>query len=79
MGFGYEVKGYDDRKVKAAKNLVDLAGAATFPGALLVNDLPFRKCSPISHRLLIRLIRASTTHPRMASMVELQADCSPWL
>ena len=44
MGFGYEVKGHNDRKVNAAKQLVDLAGEATFPGALLVNDLPFRKC-----------------------------------
>jgi hypothetical protein len=44
MGFGYEVNGHNDRKVNAAKQLVDLAGAATFPGALLVNDLPFRKC-----------------------------------
>jgi hypothetical protein len=48
MGFGYEVKGLNDRKVGAAKKLVDLAGAATFPGALLVNDLPFRKCSLVS-------------------------------
>ena len=79
MGFGYEVKGHDDRKVKAAKNLVDLVGAATFLGALLVNDLPFRKCSLVSHILLLGLIRISTTHPRMTSMVELQADCSPWL
>ena len=47
MGFGYEVSGHNDRKVNAAKQLVDLAGAATFPGALLVNDLPFRK-SPLS-------------------------------
>ena len=44
MGFGYEVKGHNDRKVNAAKKLVDLAGEATFPGALLVNDLPFRTC-----------------------------------
>ena len=43
MGFGYEVKGHDDRKVNAAKNLVNLAGEATFPGALLVNDLPIRE------------------------------------
>jgi hypothetical protein len=51
MGFGYEVKGLNDRKVNAAKKLVDLAGAATFPGALLVNDLPFRKCSLVSGKL----------------------------
>jgi hypothetical protein len=43
MAFGYEVKGANDRKVVAAKKLVDLAGEATFPGALLVNDLPFCK------------------------------------
>ena len=41
MGFGYEVKGLNDRKLDAAKKLVDLAGAGTFPGALLVNDLPY--------------------------------------
>jgi len=50
MGFGYEVKGHDDRKVSAAKRLVNLAGEATFPGALLVNDLPFRKCSLVSDK-----------------------------
>jgi len=54
MGFGYEVKGLNDRKVSAAKKLVDLAGAATFPGALLVNDLPFRKCSLVSGKFCWR-------------------------
>ena len=51
MGFGYEVKGLHDRKVDAAKKLVDLAGKATFPGALLVNDLPFCTCSLVSGKL----------------------------
>lgn len=46
MGFGYEVKGLNDRKVSAAKKLVDLAGELTFPGALLVNDLPFLRHIP---------------------------------
>jgi hypothetical protein len=55
MGFGYEVKGLNDRKVGAAKKLVDLAGAATFPGALLVNDLPFRKCFLLLGKLCWRL------------------------
>ncbi len=31
--------------------MVDLAGAATFPGALLVDDIPFRKCSLVSYKL----------------------------
>ena len=41
MGYGYEVKGFNDRKVNAARKLVQLAGERTLPGALLVNDLPF--------------------------------------
>ena len=41
MGYGYEVKGINDRKVNAAKNMVQLVGKTALPGALLVNDLPF--------------------------------------
>ncbi len=50
MGFGYEVKGLNDGIVSAAKKLVDLAGVVIFPGALLVNDLPFCKCSLVSDK-----------------------------
>ena len=41
MGYGYEVKGLDDQKIKAARNLAKLISETTLPGALLVNDLPF--------------------------------------
>ena len=41
MGYGYEVKGTDDRKVNAAKNMIQLANKIGFHGAVLVNDLPF--------------------------------------
>jgi hypothetical protein len=41
MGYGYEVKGPNDRKVDAAKKTIELAGEVILPGALLVNDLPF--------------------------------------
>ena len=43
MGYGYEVKGIDDRNVNAAKAMIQLAGDVALPGALLVNDLPFCK------------------------------------
>ena len=45
MGYGYEVKEPNDRKVNAAKNMIQLTGATALPGALLVNDLPFREFS----------------------------------
>jgi hypothetical protein len=41
MGYGYEVKGPNDRKVDAARKTIELVGEIVFPGALLVNDLPF--------------------------------------
>jgi hypothetical protein len=41
MGYGYEVKGINDRMVNGAKKLVELAGKIALPGAILVNDLPF--------------------------------------
>jgi hypothetical protein len=45
MGYGYEVKELNDKKVNAAKNMVQLASETALPGALLVNDLPFCKFS----------------------------------
>ena len=42
MTYGYEVQGRSDRKVDAARQMVEIGIAATLPGALLVNDLPFR-------------------------------------
>lgn len=46
MGYGYEVKGLDDRKIKVARKLAQLIGETVLPGALLVNDLPFLRYIP---------------------------------
>ncbi|KAI0278757.1 cytochrome P450 [Russula aff. rugulosa BPL654] len=46
MGYGYEVKGINDQKIKAARNLAHLIGETFLPGALLVNDLPFLQHIP---------------------------------
>jgi hypothetical protein len=40
MAYGYEVKDINDRKVKAAKVMVQVMGEIALPGALLVNILP---------------------------------------
>ena len=45
MGYGYEAKEHNDRKVNVAKDLLQLIGEVFLPGALLVNDLPFCECS----------------------------------
>jgi hypothetical protein len=42
LTYGYEVQGRSDRKVDAARQMVEIGIATTLPGALLVNDLPFR-------------------------------------
>ena len=42
MTYGYEVQGRNDRKVDAARKMVEIGSATVVPGALLVNDLPFR-------------------------------------
>jgi len=42
MTYGYEVQGHNDRKVDAARRASDIGSATVLPGALLVNDLPFR-------------------------------------
>jgi len=42
MTYGYEVQGRNDRKIDAARRLVEVGSATALPGALLVNDLPFR-------------------------------------
>jgi hypothetical protein len=62
MGYGYEVKGIDDRKVNAAKNMIQLAGKIGFPGAMLVNDIPFCEFSLWKWKIST-FIHASTTHP----------------
>ena len=50
MGYGYEVKGLNDRKVQAAKKMVQLMGEIALPGALLVNDLPFCESSLVFNK-----------------------------
>ena len=62
MGYGYEVKGIRDRKVTAAKNMVQLASKTALPGAMLVNDLPFCEFSPWKWKDLT-FIHTSTIHP----------------
>lgn len=62
IGYGYEVKGLNDRKVQAASKLVQVIGASTLPGALLVNNLPFCE-RPVSVLTTSALIYTSTTHP----------------
>ncbi|KAI0274083.1 cytochrome P450 [Russula aff. rugulosa BPL654] len=46
MVYGYEVKGINDRNVIAAKNMMQLSSKMAFPGAILVNDLPFLRHIP---------------------------------
>jgi hypothetical protein len=62
IGYGYEVKGLDDRKVQAAGKMVKVVGETVLPGALLVNDLPFCESSALVLTTLA-LIHTSTTHP----------------
>jgi hypothetical protein len=43
MAYGYyEVSGRDDRMIDAARKLSDLGTSTALPGALFVNNLPFR-------------------------------------
>ena len=42
MTYGYEVRGLDDRKVSVARKMSEHGSATVVPGALLVNELPFR-------------------------------------
>ena len=70
MGYGYEVKGLNDRKIKAARKLAQLISETALPGALLVNDLPFCEYT-LRYWASSALIRTSTIHPRMAFLVQL--------
>jgi hypothetical protein len=45
MGYGYEAKESNDRKIDVARKMIQLIVETTLPGALLVNDLPFCECS----------------------------------
>jgi len=61
MVYGYEVKGINDRKVIAAKNMMQLSSKMALPGAILVNDLPFREFSLYKWKYSM-LIHTSTTY-----------------
>ena len=62
MTYGYEVKGINDRKVNAAKNMLQLAGKTALPGAVLVNDLPFCEFRFWKWKFSM-FIHTSTIHP----------------
>jgi hypothetical protein len=62
MGYGYEVNGFDDQKIKAARKLAYLIGQTVLPGALLVNDIPFCECT-LRHWETPVFIHASKIHP----------------
>lgn len=62
MGYGYEVQGLNDQKIKAARNLAQLISETALPGALLVNDLPFCEYT-LQYWANSVLIHTSTIHP----------------
>ena len=62
MGYGYEVKGHNDQKIKASRKLAQLISETALPGALLVNDLPFCEYT-LRHWANSALIHTSTIHP----------------
>jgi hypothetical protein len=62
MGYGYEVKGLNDQKFKAARKLAQLISETALPGALLVNDLPFCEYT-LRYWASSALIHTSTIRP----------------
>jgi hypothetical protein len=62
MGYGYEVKGLNDQKIKAARTLAQLISETALPGALFVNDLPFCEYT-LRYWASSALIHTSTIHP----------------
>ena len=62
MGYGYEVKELNDRKVQVAGKLVKVVSETALPGALLVNDIPFCELSMLV-LTTSALIHTSTAHP----------------
>jgi hypothetical protein len=44
MTYGYEPQGRNDKKVEIARQLSRVGSEVALPGALLVNDLAFRRC-----------------------------------
>ena len=45
IAYGYEVQGRDDRKLDVAIRMTEFGNGTFLPGALLVNELPFRMSS----------------------------------
>jgi hypothetical protein len=62
MGYGYEIQGPDDRKVDVVRKFAQLAAEATLPGALLVNDLPFREWPLVLDTVRHTTFRSSPIH-----------------
>lgn len=62
IGYGYEVKGLNDQKIKAARKLAQLISETALPGALLVNDLPFCEYT-LRYWASSALIYTSKIHP----------------
>ncbi|KAI0253746.1 cytochrome P450 [Lactifluus subvellereus] len=46
IGYGYEARGRNDRKIDIARQFSDFSSAVGLPGVLLVNDLPFLRHIP---------------------------------
>jgi hypothetical protein len=63
IAYGYEVQGRHDRRVDIARRLAKLASETVLPGALLVNDLPFCKSSPLAWTHSAVTGSISTIHP----------------
>ena len=62
MTYGYEVCGPGDKKIEAAKAMSKFGGRLVLPGALLVNELPFRMWSRFFMRHLRIMVDASVRH-----------------
>jgi hypothetical protein len=68
MTYGYEVRGRNDRKIEVAIKMSNHGSATALPGALLVNNLPFRALS------LLGMVLEST----MTSLVRHIPEWLPW-
>jgi hypothetical protein len=72
MAYGYDAQGRnDDRLVKVSRELVQFGTRIILPGALLVNNIPFRERSALYQIRLAEKYSLSTIHSRMAFVVQL--------
>jgi hypothetical protein len=62
MTYGYEVSGRNDKRIDAARKLAEIGGETALPGALLVNDLPFRAFFP-NWKVRLMMTLHSSAHP----------------